>query len=64
MKTTIRIMGDKEISEKILFHIVRLLETLQLDFSAPKEYPMYKDKKRRKEIDKTKTRYYITIYSE
>jgi len=65
-KTTIRIMGDKEISQEIASKIIRILEEHGYDFTAPREFPMYKNKKQRTKdnIDPTKTRLYLTVYAE
>ncbi|MEX0568959.1 MAG: hypothetical protein Q6363_007355 [Candidatus Njordarchaeota archaeon] len=63
-KATIRVMGDKKLSHELISKIVRILEEGGYDFSAPREYPMYKDKKNRKKenIDPSRTRLYISVY--
>lgn len=59
---SIRVMGDKVLVEKLVSIIIRTLEDNALDFTAPRVYPMYKDKKKRKEIDHTRSRVYINVY--
>ncbi len=59
---SIRIMGDKPLVEKILSVVIRALEEKGIDFTAPRSYPMYKDKKKRKEIDPNRSRIYINVY--
>lgn len=61
-QASIRVMGDKSIAEKVLSIIIRALEEHGIDFTAPRSYPMYKDKKKRKEIDPTRTRIYMNVY--
>jgi len=55
-------MGDKILVEKLVSIIIRAFEENALDFTAPRSYPMYKDKKKRKEIDETRSRIYINVY--
>jgi len=55
-------MGEKNLVAKLVSLILRALESQGMDFTAPREYPMYKDKKKRKEIDPTRSRIYITVY--
>ncbi len=59
---SIRIMGDKTLVEKVVSIIIRALEEHGMDFTAPRSYPMYKDKKKRKELDPTRSRIYINVY--
>jgi len=59
---SIRIMGEKNLVDKIVGLIVRMLEERGIDFTAPRSYPMYKDKKKRKELDPTRSRVYINVY--
>lgn len=59
---SIRIMGDKQVVDKILPLIIKTLEESGMDFTAPRSYPMYKDKKKRKEIDPNRSRIYINVY--
>ncbi|GEM_PF-5490348 len=61
-QATIRVMGSKDLVTKLVSLILRVLESQGLDFTAPREYPMYKDKKKRKEIDPDRSRIYITVY--
>ena len=61
-QASIRIMGDKKLADKVLGIILKALEQHGLDFTAPRSYPMYKDKKKRKEVDPTRTRIYLNVY--
>lgn len=61
-QASIRLMGDKELIEKLLPVILKALESGGFDFTAPREYPMYKDKKKRTEIDPNRSRVYMTVY--
>ncbi|MCR8433346.1 MAG: hypothetical protein NDP13_06435 [Crenarchaeota archaeon] len=61
-QASIRLMGDKELVAKLVPVILKALESSGFDFTAPREYPMYKDKKKRKEIDPNRSRIYMTVY--
>ncbi len=62
LMASIRVMGDRELVERLVSIIIRALEEKGMDFSAPRSYPMYKNKKKRKEIDPTRSRIYISVY--
>ncbi len=61
MNVSIRIMGDAELAEKVADIIVSALESAGLTVTSPREYPMFRDKKKRDEIDPSRKRIYINV---